>query len=252
MWSSKKKIELNQVTLAAVTSVRLNETVNAMVYSMRSIVFADAVFISHVKPTELPAEVRFAQVDEIDSIDAYNRFMLFDLHKYIRTEYVLIVHWDGFVVNPYKWQDTFLKYDYIGAPWPVELDFKDEAGQVCRVGNGGASLRSRQLLELPSMLHMEWNLENEDTFLCCKNRHVLNEEGICIAPLEVAKYFSHERMIPEIRDIRPFMFHQWGGNNAQYPRFGSDRWTKCKKIMIRLLVWTGIWYSYQWKKGRRV
>lgn len=34
----------------------------------------------------------------------------------------------------------------------------------------------------------------------------MNEEGICIAPLEVAKCFSHERMIPEVRDISPFSF----------------------------------------------
>ena len=40
-----------------------------------------------------------------------------------------------------------------------------------------------------------------------------------IAPLEVAKYFSHETMIPEIQGITPFAFHKWAGTNAGYPKF---------------------------------
>lgn len=245
MWLSKRKKELEQVTLAAITSVHLCETVSAIAYSMRSIGFADAVFISHEQPTGLPEGVRFVQVNELDSIDAYNYFVLFELHKYIQTEYVLIVQWDGFVVNPYMWQNLFLKYDYIGAPWPTELDFRDDEGQVCKVGNGGASLRSKQLLEAPSIFHMDWNHENEDTFLCCKNKHVLKENGIIIAPIEVAKFFSHERMMPEIQNIRPFMFHQWGGDNAQYPKFPIKGRDVIKKGLIKFMIWIGIWNLYQ-------
>ena len=41
------------------------------------------------------------------------------------------------------------------------------------------------------------------------------------APLELAIYFGHEHMIPELegKDIKPFVFHKWWGTNAQYPDF---------------------------------
>ena len=60
---------------------------------------------------------------------------------------------------------------------------------------------------------------NEDGFLCVKNRHLVEAAGMKIAPLEVAKYFAHETMIPEIEGITPFAFHKWAGTNAGYPRF---------------------------------
>jgi hypothetical protein len=38
------------------------------------------------------------------------------------TEFAILVHEDGFIVNPECWSDEFLKYDYIGAPWPIPND----------------------------------------------------------------------------------------------------------------------------------
>ena len=55
--------------------------------------------------------------------------------------------------------------------------------------------------------------------MCVKNRHLVEAAGMRIAPLEVAKYFAHETMIPEIEGITPFAFHKWAGTNADYPRF---------------------------------
>ncbi len=51
---------------------------------------------------------------------------------------------------------------------------------------------------------------NEDGFICAMNRHIYEENGIKYAPLEVAKYFSHEAPIPEINGITPFGFHGKG------------------------------------------
>jgi hypothetical protein len=39
------------------------------------------------------------------------------------------------------------------------------------------------------------------------------------APLDIAKYFSHEAMIPEVKNIKPFVFHKWAGSNHIYPKF---------------------------------
>jgi hypothetical protein len=129
------------------------------------------------------------------------------------------------VVNPAEWRPEFLEYDYIGSPWPLPSDdfsYRDINGNVIRVGNS-VSIRSKKILELPSKLNIPWVADhgffNEDGFLCCTNRHILEANGVRYAPIEVAKYFAHECMIPEIKNITPFAFHKWMGTNRKYPRF---------------------------------
>lgn len=221
-----EKLQLPTVTLAAMTSVNLYETVRALKYSMKGIEFGKVVLITHKKPFYLPKDIEYRYVEHIDSIDKYSYNMVYKLRNYIDTEFVLLVHHDGFVVHPEMFRKEFLEYDYIGSPWPiVETDnrFMDVYGNVCRVGNG-VSLRSKKLLEYPNKINLKWEkigtgTYNEDCFLCCHNRHILLEGGIQIAPIEVAKYFGHEKMIPEIEGITPFLFHQWRGTNAKYPKF---------------------------------
>ena len=149
--------------------------------------------------------------------EEYSRFIVYDLHKHIDTEFALIIQHDGFVTSPDKWNDTFMNYDYIGAPWPLPTDgfsYRDAFGNLIRVGNGGFSLRSKKLLSLPTKLNLEWKsyfgFFNEDGFFTCHNRHLFENEGCVFAPLEVAKYFSHENKIPEIEGITPFGFHRKG------------------------------------------
>lgn len=42
------------------------------------------------------------------------------LDSYIETPHVLVVQYDGFILNPDAWTDEFLEYDYVGAPWWYE------------------------------------------------------------------------------------------------------------------------------------
>ena len=116
-------------------------------------------------------------------------------------------------------------YDYIGSPWPIPKDditYRDINGNLCRVGNS-VGIRSRRLVNFPKEANLPFEPDhgslNEDGFLCVKNHHLIEAAGMKIAPLEVAKYFAHETMIPEIEGITPFAFHKWAGTNAQYPRF---------------------------------
>ena len=214
-------LSLPQVTLAAMTSVNVRETIKAMEYSMRGIHFGDAVLITHRKPLLLPKSIRFSKTTRLKDIDAFNYKMVYELAD----------HADGFVVHPEMWQDAFLDYDYIGAPWPLPPEgdtttYRDKDGNVCRVGNS-VSIRSKRLMEFPKKKNIPWEGEyaygkmwyHEDGFICCKIKHLLEAAGMKIAPIEVARYFGHERMIPEIDGIIPFCFHKWEGTNAQYPRF---------------------------------
>ena len=68
----KKKLQLPNVTLAAMTSVDIYETVQAMKYSMRDIEFGDAVLITDKKPWYLPKNIRFSYTDKLDNIDKFN------------------------------------------------------------------------------------------------------------------------------------------------------------------------------------
>ena len=232
------EIKLPNVTLVGLTSVNLYETVCAMKYSMKNIDFGKAVFISHKKPFNLPRSIEFKYTSKMNNIDDYSYKMVYDLGDYIDTEFALIVHRDGFVVHPECWKDNFLDYDYIGSPWPVEDCFKDIYGNICRVGNG-VSLRSKKFMMFPKQSNMPWGKVsdepcNEDVFLCCTNRHLIDAAGLKIAPIEVAKYFGHEYMIPEIEGITPFLFHQWNGTNAYYTKFRNVTIRLYRKIKRKL------------------
>ena len=222
-----KKLSLPQVTLIAMTSVDVQATVEAMKYSMRDIEFGDAVIVTHKKPFRLPKSIRYAHTDKLTNIDHFNYKTVYELGDYVHTDFALLVHADGFVVNPDSWRDEFLEYDYIGSPWPMptnDLMYRDIHGNLCRVGNS-VSIRSKRLMDYPKQFDMPWTPEdgcfNEDGFICCRMRHLFEAQGMRFAPLELAIYFGHEHMIPELegKNIRPFVFHKWWGTNAQYPDF---------------------------------
>lgn len=152
--------------------------------------------------------------ESITGIDDWNKKIIYDLHNYVLTDFAILVHGDGFVVNPAAWKDEFLAYDYIGAPWPLPKDtysYRTPEGELVRVGNS-VSIRSKKLLKLPSDLGLEWRpfygFTNEDGFLCVHNRRIIESQGLTFAPLEVAKYFSKEHEIPENKGIETFAFHQ--------------------------------------------
>jgi hypothetical protein len=244
----QEKLKLPNVTLVAMSSVNISATIKAMKYSMRGIEFGDAVFITHKKPLLLPKKIRYSHTDKLTNIDDFNYKMVYELGGHINTDFALIVHADGFVVHPEMWRDEFLDYDYIGAPWPLPpkgdtTTYRDINGNICRVGNS-AGIRSKRLMDFPKKANIPWTGEYaygkmwyyEDGFICCKIRHLLEQEGMCIAPLDVAKYYSHEKMIPEVEGITPFAFHKWEGTNAEYPNFIKEPFLKqCKKIVRQVL-----------------
>lgn len=233
------KLQLPQVTLAAMTSVKIAPTVRALRYSCRGIDFGAVTLISHKKPHFLPRGIEYQHINKIDHIDAFNYDMIYEMWKYIHTEYMLLVHYDGFVVNPESWRDEFLQYDYIGSPFPVpddEVTYRDPEGKLIRVGNS-VSIRSLRLLKFPAQSGMPFEADhgffNEDGFICVKNHRLFEEAGMRYAPFELAKYFGHESMQPEFEGIRPFVFHKWAGTNAEYPNF-LPRSRKLQKLMDRM------------------
>lgn len=151
--------------------------------------------------------------EKCTSIDIWNYKIIYELHNYVQTEFALLIHADGYVINPHVWKNEWFNYDYVGAPWPTPRDdysYRMPDGEIIRVGNS-VSLRSKKIMELPSKLGLEWKEyygnTNEDGFLCVHNRKILEENGCKFAPLEVAKYFSKEHEIPENVGLSTFAFH---------------------------------------------
>ena len=203
-------LELPQVTLVALTGKDKEAHQRALDHSQLGIKFGAVKLVTNYL---------------CNSIDEWNYHIVYDLGKHVDTPYALLIHANGFVVNPDEWRDEWLQYDYIGSPWPLPTDdfsYRDINGTIQRVGNS-VSLRSKKLLDLPRKLNMEWKpfhgYTNEDGYICVNMRHVFEEHGCTFAPLEVAAKFGRENELPEHEGVEPFVFHNYQGKNSQYPRF---------------------------------
>lgn len=211
---------LNNVTIVGVAGIKAIETLKAIKYSMREIEFNNAILITPEDIKDNDNKVQIIKCEPLN-YEQYNHFIVYKLYEYINTTHCLIVQNDGYVVNPNMWKDTWLEYDYIGAPWPLPNDnfsFRDQDGIIQRVGNGGFTLRSKKLLSLAKELNLEWKdyhgFYHEDGFFCCHHKKNYELAGCKFAPIEIASEFSHEIMIPENYGNIPFGFH--GRNNFYY------------------------------------
>lgn len=209
------RLQLPNVTLVAVSSIKIRETVRALELSMAGIDFGAVLLIAHEQPTKLPPGITFQPCPPLRSIDEYSRFMIYELEKYIKTDFALTVQYDGYVVRPEEWRTSFLNFDFIGAPWPSGLHHTTE-GQEIRVGNGGFSLRSRRLLNIFNELHLPFTDRgtgyfNEDGMICNYYRADLERAGIRFAPVRVAAAFSHEMDCAESVP-NAFGFHRYLGS----------------------------------------
>ncbi len=195
-----KSLSLDQVTLVSVTSVDLPATELAMMISMHDIRFGEVKLLTSEEFIPKDPQIQVVKIPKLDLL-GYSRFILNDLHKFIDTNFCLIVQADGFVLNASSWQDAFLNYDYIGAPWPKNLKIVESSGDVFlevknnQVGNGGFSLRSKRLLNETAKINIErLNLPfvSEDLIICHFLYGEMVESGIKFPPPEFAAKFSIE------------------------------------------------------------
>lgn len=99
----------------------------------------------------------FYQIDSKFSRDDYSYFMMKELNKFITTDHVVVIQYDGFGVNGNYWEDKFLDYDYIGSPTHIHhppMRGLLEGTRAAYSSNtkwyslgGGFSLRSRKFLD---------------------------------------------------------------------------------------------------------
>jgi hypothetical protein len=203
-------IDLQDVTLIAVSSVKIPETIHALTKSCEQISFGSVKLISDFLPLNLPVNITFEKCPKLNSLDDYSYYVFRELYQHVNTSHCLLIQWDGFILHPELWDNSWLSNDYIGAPWQESPSFISQStGEMVRVGNGGFSLRSKKLLEIPNKYNLVFGWDrgyaNEDGLLCSYYRKEMLDLGIKYAPLEVACRFSHELDIPENINI-PAMF----------------------------------------------
>jgi hypothetical protein len=197
--------DLKQVDIICANSVNPNEGALAIQHCQKFFNFGKSILFTDIDGEAEGIEV--VNISKMSSVGDYNDFML-GIGKYLDNDYVLVVQDDGHIINPELWDDEFLNYDYIGAPWPLEskwIDgFRDEISERMwrvlpknRVGNGGFSLRSKKYLEFSSKFSSceGWG---EDEFLCQIHYEKAIDFGIKFAPFELALKFSYENALQEM------------------------------------------------------
>ncbi len=181
------KVKLSHTTLVCVDCVNYGDAINAIQKSMEQCEFGRVVFL-----TDVPLEVEGVEVIAIPTITSkldYSKFMINRLDEYVNTPFCLVIQYDGYVLDGNAWNDEFLKYDYIGAPW-LYTDGRN-------VGNGGFSLRSKKLLTaLATDPHISCH-NNEDDVICREYRgHLEKRHYITFAPDALADEFAFELRQP--------------------------------------------------------
>lgn len=211
----------------------------ALKHCLEQVDFAECLFFTDSDLCEIDPRITRVPIGKLSSARDYSKFLLTRLVDFVRTPYCLVAQWDGFVVNGNRWDTSFLKYDYVGAPWPQFTDGDN-------VGNGGFSLRSKRLLEACRDPRFQ-AIHPEDVAICRVNRRLLESDyGIRFADEGVATRFSFERGHP----TRTFGFH---GVFNIIPLFGQDRfWAMYELLDDKSTAFVDYWpLMRQLSAGRR-
>ena len=206
------------ITIVAVADTKIVETINSLKISSKKIKYNQIILLSskNIDRSYFFKDLKIIRIEPLKSLKDYNHFIIYKLHKYIESSHTLLVQWDGFIINEKKWDEEFLNYDYIGAPFiprAKNLNYsRDKFGDFYSIGNGGFSLRSLNLLKAASKYKLKDDKSqthnHEDGFFSVYHRKFLESKGLKWAPFSIAKKFAIESPLTfkEFFDL-PFGFH---------------------------------------------
>lgn len=195
----------------------VEKSLRAMLIAMDQVDFKRHVLITDSSKTDLSLfgqvidrhkiEVCDMSVDLSDNMSnddknrvGFNQSFIQQTNKYIFDDFCLNIQHDSTIIDIEKWDNRFMDYDYIGAPWPMHIIQASDmvAGRIEEipnvVGNGGFSLRTRAFVEESAKLG--WEHKNEDLNTCVFNYDTMTSAGIKFAPPELAAQFSKEHPTP--------------------------------------------------------
>jgi len=196
----KKKIKLTDVTLLAATSIDIDATQIAMKISMHNIEYGAVKLLCSSPPEKKYPDIEYVLIPPLRNLNDYSKIIFQNLYKYFKTSHCLIVQSDSFVLNSELWSKEFLKYDYIGGPWPNKIEINPNLIldlEKNPVGNGGFSLRSHKLAETTGKINFDslnFPMKSEDVVICYYLYQRMIDSGIRFAPPELAAKFSMENI----------------------------------------------------------
>jgi hypothetical protein len=180
--ASQNRPSLPAVTLCGVDTDHPQAAILSMRKSMERLGFARAILFTS-QPIDAP-EFDVQIIPPFISTEDYSRFIFSgEIPDAIDTDFVLITHWDGWVLDGARWSDEFLNLDYIGAPWPWH--------GTNRVGNGGFCLRSSRLMR-EIVLMRPAKVHGEDEIISRELRPALEARGLRFSDEDAAWRFAHE------------------------------------------------------------
>tara|TARA_A100001515_G_scaffold144850_2_gene150371 strand:- start:696 stop:1454 length:759 start_codon:yes stop_codon:yes gene_type:complete len=213
------KLQLPDVTVFSFCwgTEHVEKSLKAMLIAMDQVDFKRHVLITDSSKTDLSLfgqvidrhkiEVCDMSVDLNDNMSnddknrvGFNQSFIQQTNKYIFDDFCLNIQHDSTIIDIEKWDNRFMHYDYIGAPWPMHIIQASDmvAGRIEEipnvVGNGGFSLRTRAFVEESAKLG--WEHKNEDLNICVFNYDTMTSAGIKFAPPELAAQFSKEHPTP--------------------------------------------------------
>lgn len=199
-------ITLDNVTIFSLDGTGENTPgiLNALNVCLNDFNFAKTLFLTCTPKENINSKITQIKISKLNYYE-YNKFCLEQMTDYVDTDYCLIIHDDGFIVNPHLWTDDFLKYDYIGAPWYVGINrgltwLQDRHNLV---GNGGFCIRSKKLMNEAKILSKEYTDPiPEDFWLCSTNYYRLIDKGIIFADINTASKFSTEAISDQYPNLK--------------------------------------------------
>lgn len=242
----KIKKYLPNVTLITFDCVNLKQTLISADICEKYFSFGAVKILSSI-PSSDPRVVPVPEL--LNDWQKYSEFYIREFAKHVQTEQALCFHPDSFIANPEAWDDEFLKYDYIGAPWyhfgkPV-------------VGSGGFSIRSKKLLDYISKNYKQigGKFHPEDNWICRIAKPILEKEGLRFAPVELASRFSKEGNGRGVYWNGEFGWHgqkytdisRWLDKNPEYKEIYIQNFTDFTKFMQKYPVYDGTFHVLQTK-----
>lgn len=134
-----------------------------------------------------------------------------ELHKVIKTDFVINVQADGYAMNREAWSDEFFNYDYIGAPYPIWATLFMTGSMTRR--NGGAGFGWRSIKFLKAMAQIKYSHDGharEDIYTSRVYHRQLKNMGCEYAPVDVALRWCVEWRLEDYPFWKPsqsFGFH---------------------------------------------
>ena len=98
-------LSLKDVTICSIDCITPDLSAEAIKISTKNIDFGDSILFSDRLHS---GNFRSIEIAPLKSKNDYSRFVIQDLVEHIKTKFVLIVQWDGYVTNPNAWVDEFL------------------------------------------------------------------------------------------------------------------------------------------------